>query len=159
MLNDRRIAKALQRRRPGTAQRPVRPTRRATVSAERQRFRVHGEQGPPVADAGRRDDAVHRAWQSLGKRLRRELQRQAARRAVGPRTVRYVAGGQGAYRALAAPVQHAPAAQLVGLPAARARGDRASFVRFGYASANEAGWRWDTPNSNLTTGSTRGVRS
>ena len=56
-------------------------------------------------------------------------------------------------------LQHRPAAQLLGLPGPGAGGDPACFARFGYASASEAGWRWDMPNSNLTIGSLPGGRS
>src|SRR5262245_6786806 len=50
-------------------------------------------------------------------------------------------------------------AQLAGLPATGPGNDPACFVRFGYASANEAGWRWDNPNSNLRIGSISGGTS
>ena len=42
------------------------------------RLRVHGEEGPGVAWARRREDALHRAWVALGERVRRELQWQAS---------------------------------------------------------------------------------
>jgi hypothetical protein len=48
---------------------------------------------------------------------------------------------------------------VAGLPPPGAGGDPAGFDCFGYASAIEAGWRWDKPNPNLKTGSIRGVRS
>ena len=48
----------------------------------RQRSGVHGDASAGLAGTCRGEDAVHRAGQSLGERLHRELQRQAARRAA-----------------------------------------------------------------------------
>ena len=60
-----------------------------------------------LASARRREDALHRARQPLGKRLHRELQRQAPRRVAGARTVRHADGVDDPHRALAAALQDA----------------------------------------------------
>ena len=62
-------------------------------------------------------------------------------------------------RAVAAPLQCRPTSQLLGLSGSGAGSDSACFDRFGYASAIEAGWRWDMPNSTLTIDSLPGGRS
>lgn len=53
-------------------------------------------------------------------------------------------------------VQHRTAAQLAGPPIANVSKLSACFVCIGCASANEAGWRWRKPNSNLKTSSLPG---
>ena len=55
----------------------------------------------------------------------------------------------GALRAVAAALQHDPAAQCLGLPAPGPRGVAAPCVRFGYASANARGWSIGGQNPNL----------
>src|ERR1044072_6913915 len=112
-----------------------------------------------MARASRGEDVVHRTWLTVGERLHRKLQRQAARRAARSRGLRYAAGSEGADRALASHIQHGPPAQLTGLPGPGTGGDPALFVRFGYASANEQGWHIGNTNPNLNTGSIPGGRS
>jgi transposase InsO family protein len=67
------VATAYKRGRLGTAQRLVRPPRRARLSAKRQRGGVHGDEDPRVDLARRRDNAVHRTGQPPGERLRGEF--------------------------------------------------------------------------------------
>src|SRR6185295_17979012 len=62
-------------------------------------------------------------------------------------------------RALAAGVQHHPAAQLVGLSAPGTGGDSAVVFRFRYAPATDHGRRTNAEDSNLTTGVVGGGRS
>src|ERR1044072_4646926 len=90
-----------------------------------------------MARASRGEDVVHRTWLTVGERLHRKLQRQAARRAARSRGLRYAAGSEGADRALASHIQHGPPAQLTGLPGPGTGGDPALFVRFGYAPTEE----------------------
>ena len=82
----------------------------------------------------RRENFVHRTGQSVGERLLRELQRQAPRRALGPRAIRHALGGQGAHRALAAALQHGEAPWIPGRSTPSPRGDPATSLRSGYAS-------------------------
>ena len=67
-------------------------------------------------------DALHRAGQPLGERLRGVLQRQAARRAPQRRALRHATRSAGADGALALRVQPAAPAQLARLPATGAGG-------------------------------------
>jgi len=89
---------------------------------------------------GRRDDALHRAGQPVGERIRRELQRQAARPSAQRRDLAHGARGQGAHRAMAAALQHGPAALIAGLPATGSGDDRCRsdlrFAPFGPAAGD-----------------------
>ena len=67
-----------------------------------------------LARRARRHDPVHRARQPLGERLRRVVQRQAARRALERRDLLHAQGGADPGRRLAAPLQRPAAAQLAG---------------------------------------------
>src|SRR5262249_48954234 len=71
-----------------------------------------------VAGGARGPDAVHRPGQSVGERLLRELQRQAARRMLKRRALLFPEGGADRDRTMAAALQQGPAALRVGLPAA-----------------------------------------
>lgn len=51
----------------------------------------------------RRQDALHRAWQPLGERLLRKLQRQASGRTAQRRNLLQPEGGQDTHRAMAPP--------------------------------------------------------
>ena len=85
-----------------------------------QRTGVHGPCCARVACADGREDALHRAWVAVGKRLHREFQREVEGRAAGKGGILYVAGGACAYGALQADLQPGQAAQLAGLSAAGA---------------------------------------
>jgi hypothetical protein len=84
---------------------------------------VYGQGGACLAREGRREDAVHRAGLALGERVHRELQREAAGRVAQRRDLHDAAGGAGADRAVAEPLQHGEAALVAGVPASGARGD------------------------------------
>src|SRR5215472_4656026 len=79
---------------------------------------VHRPGAATVAGGARGPDAVHRPGQSVGERLLRELQRQAARRMLKRRALLFPEGGADRDRTMAAALQQAPAALRVGLPAA-----------------------------------------
>ena len=66
--------------------------------------------------------------------------RVAPGRAAGTGSVRHAARGQGAHRALAAALQHDPAAQCPGIPTPGPRVAAALCGRLGYASATAQGW-------------------
>jgi transposase InsO family protein len=61
-------------------------------------------------------DALHRAGQSMGERLRGVLQRQVAGRAAQRGDLRYAVGGAGARGAVEETLQHGATAQRTGLP-------------------------------------------
>ena len=82
---------------------------------------VRGPRSSPVAGGHRGQDTVHRARQSVGERLLRIVQLQAARRVPQRRDLLLTQGGAGAGRTLAHPLQHHPASLFAGLPVARAR--------------------------------------
>ncbi|CAA9375202.1 MAG: Integrase, partial [uncultured Nocardioidaceae bacterium] len=109
--------------------RPVHPARRARAHPVRQRARVREQGGAEVDRGGRRQDRLHRAGQSVGERLRGELQRPPARRAVERRDLLQPARGPGRHRELAAALQRRTPARLARLQAARTRGVRASLRR------------------------------
>ena len=85
-------------RRPG---RPVHRPRRARAHPLGQRAGVRGQGGEGVDRRRRRQDGLHRTRQPVGERLRRELQRQAPRRAAGRRGVQHAHGSPGADRTMA----------------------------------------------------------
>src|SRR5919107_5699270 len=61
-------------------------------------------------------DAVHRARQSVGEWVLRELQRQASRRVSEARDFLQLTGGTGRDRSMEGPLQSRSAALLLGLP-------------------------------------------
>src|SRR5262249_57229949 len=71
-----------------------------------------------VAGGARGPDAVHRPGQSVGERLLRELQRQAARRMLKRRALLFPEGGADGDGTMAAELQQAPATLRAGLPPA-----------------------------------------
>ena len=75
-----------------------------------------------VAGRYRGQDAVHRAGLSLGERLLRELQLEAAGRVPERRNLLLDERNPRAGRALARPLQHGQAALVAGLPPASAAG-------------------------------------
>src|SRR5262245_24905107 len=94
---------------------PDRPHRRAWAAGAHSLGQWAGVRCPQrarVAWPDRRQDALHRAGQPVGERLLRELQLQAPRRVAGGRAVLDAARGQGADRAMAAPLQYDPTAFL-----------------------------------------------
>src|ERR1700730_2276158 len=86
----------------------------------RQWPRLHRQGAATVAGGVGCPDAVHRPRQSVGERLLRELQRQAAGRVLERRTFLFAQGGADRDRTVASAVQHPPAAFVAGLPAAGA---------------------------------------
>ena len=91
-----------------SAGRSVRPARSARASALGQRARVHGETGAEMAGQAAGPDPLHRAGQSVGERLQRELQRQTERRVLERRDLLHTARGNGTRRAVEAAVQYRP---------------------------------------------------
>ena len=84
-----------------------------------QRAGVHRPGGEGVAGDQRLSDAVHRAGQPVGERVRRVVQRNAGGRTPGPGAVRDAEGGEGPGGGLPAGVQPPPSPQLTELPDAR----------------------------------------
>ena len=78
--------------------------------------------------------------------------RVAPGRAARTGSVRHAARVQGAHRALAAALQHDPAAQRPGVPTPGSRGAAALCGRLGYASATAQGWSAGGQNTNLKSG-------
>ena len=86
----------------------LRSARSARASALGQRARVHGETGAEMAGQAAGPDPLHRAGQSVGERLQRELQRQTERRVLERRDLLHTARGNGTRRAVEAAVQYRP---------------------------------------------------
>ena len=95
-------------RRSRGAHRSLRSARSARASALGQRARVHGETGAEMAGQAAGPDPLHRAGQSVGERLQRELQRQTERRVLERRDLLHTARGNGTRRAVEAAVQYRP---------------------------------------------------
>jgi len=125
---DPRRAAAAGGRRAGDVGRALPHPGRPGPPALGQWPRIHGHARAGVAGDPRRAATVHRARQPVGERLLRELQRQAPRRALGPRAIRHALGGQGAHRALAAALQHGEAPWITGLPTSSPRGNPATSL-------------------------------
>ena len=123
---DRRRSLAQLGERPGAAGLPVCLPGSPGTHPLGQRLRVYGPGRPELAGEDRREDALHRTGLALGERLRRELQRQAARRATQAGALLHAEGGEGPDRELALGVQSLPAAQRAGIPSSSTRGDRAA---------------------------------
>ena len=87
---------------------------------------IRSDNGPEFVAAGssgldrrrRRQDRLHRTWQSVGERLLRELQRQAARRTAQRRDLLHIEGGPDRDRKLATSLQHRASALVAGIPTA-----------------------------------------
>ncbi|CAA9426592.1 MAG: Integrase, partial [uncultured Phycisphaerae bacterium] len=86
-----------------------------------------GQGGAGLDHRRGRQDGLHRARQPVGERLRGELQRPPARRAVERRDLLRPARGPGRHRELAAALQRPTPARIPRLQAARARGVRAGL--------------------------------
>src|SRR5271165_6148066 len=82
----------------------------------RQRPGVRGQRPAEMAGRYRREDALHRARQSMGKRLLRELQLKAPGRVPEWRDLLLAQGGAGARRTVARSLQHDPSTLFAGLP-------------------------------------------
>ena len=95
-------------RRARGAGRSVRPTRASRVSEVGQRTGVHREVRAEMAGQAAGPDPLHRAGQSVGERLQRELQRQTERRVLERRDLLHTARGNGTRRAVEAAVQYRP---------------------------------------------------
>ena len=91
-----------------------------------QRPGVRGRGTAEVAGEGGHRDAVHRTGKSLGERLLRKLQREAARRMPERGDFLFAEGGAGGDREMAGGVQHDATALGAGLQAAGAGGVRAA---------------------------------
>ena len=102
-----KVGERLERRSRG-AHRSLRSARSARASALGQRARVHGETGAEMAGQAAGPDPLHRAGQSVGERLQRELQRQTERRVLERRDLLHTARGNGTRRAVEAAVQYRP---------------------------------------------------
>src|SRR5690606_11704387 len=91
---------------------------------QRQRRRVHRAGDHAAGDDHGRGDAVHRAGQPVGERVRGELPRAAARRAAQRGSVRWAARREDAGGEVASRVQPPPPALVAEVPApGHLRGD------------------------------------
>ena len=73
-----------------------------------------------MAGASRGEDALHRARQSMGERLQRELQRKTQGRTIERGDFLLIEGGADTDRTVEAGVQHDTASQLAWIPATSA---------------------------------------
>ena len=97
--------------------------------SSRQWTRVRRHSGQRLAGRPRRHHPVHRTGLALGERLRRVLQRQAARRALKRRDLLHAQGGADPDGQLAAALQRPATSQLAWLPSAGAGDDRLPGLR------------------------------
>ena len=110
---------------------------------------VYGDVDSPVARGPQRGHVVHRAGESLGERVCRIVQREAARRTTRPRDLLHTDGSTDLDQTMASRVQHGTVAQCAGLSAAAAGSLQPSVPE-----------RIDhEPSSLIRTGSTLGGRS
>src|ERR1019366_968363 len=94
----------------------------AGASSLRQRPRVRRQGSAEMARRYRSEDGLYRAGKSVGERLLRELQLEAAGRVPERRDLLLDERDRGAGGAVASPLQHRPAALFAGLPATGPRG-------------------------------------
>jgi hypothetical protein len=87
----------------------------ARISLLRQSAGVCGARSPPIAGPHDRPDSRHRARLSVGERLLRELQLEAARRVPKRRDFLLDRGGPCAGPTMTRPLQHNKSALLAGL--------------------------------------------
>src|SRR5262249_10055654 len=132
--------------------RPLHPAWRSCSHPLRQRTGVRGQGRAGMDRGGRRQDRLHRAGQSLGERLHRELQRAPSRRAARRRNLLLAPRGPNCHRELAAPLQHDQAARLTWIQATSTGGVRARLRRVaGCATpSGSAGHAGETANFKLT---------
>src|ERR1019366_5655682 len=78
---------------------------------------VHCRGVAEVAGEGGYEDVVHRAWESVGERVLRELQREVARRVLERRDLLLAEGGTDSDGEVAGGIQHGAAALGAGLQA------------------------------------------
>src|SRR5262245_8448355 len=97
-------------------------------------------------------DRLHRAGQSLGEWLHRELQRAPSRRAARRRNLLLTPRGPNRHRELAAPLQHDQAARLTWIQATGTGGIRARLRRVAGCAipSGSAGHAGETANLKLT---------
>src|SRR5262249_45555840 len=118
----------------------------------RQRTGVRGQGRAGMDRGGRRQDRLHRAGQSLGERLHRELQRAPSRRAPRRRNLLLAQRGPNCHRERAAPLQHDQAARLTWIQATSTGGVRARLRRVADCAtpSGSAGHAGETANFKLT---------
>jgi len=81
-------------------------TRQCLAIKVGRKTRAHDETGAEMAGQAAGPDPLHRARQSVGERLQRELQRQTERRVLERRDLLHTARGNGTRRAVEAGVQY-----------------------------------------------------
>jgi len=81
-------------------------TRQCLAIKVGRKTRAHDETGAEMAGQAAGPDPLHRAGQSVGERLQRELQRQTDRRVLERRDLLHTARGNGTRRAVEAAVQY-----------------------------------------------------
>ena len=108
------------------------------------------------ASQARRPDALHRARQSLGERLQRELQRQAEGRVPERGDLLHTPRGRHPRQAVEAAVQYCPTPQRVGWATLRPGGDQAIALVPSDASAPRT---HDGRRSNIESGTATGGTS
>ncbi len=86
-------------------------TRQCLAIKVGRKTRAHDETGAEMAGQAVGPDPLHRAGQSVGERLQRELQRQTERRVLERRDLLHTARGNGTRRAVEAGVQYRPTPQ------------------------------------------------
>ena len=86
-------------------------TRQCLAIKVGRKTRAHDETGAEMAGQAAGPDPLHRAGQSVGERLQRELQRQTDRRILERRDLLHTARGNGTRRAVEAGVQYRPTPQ------------------------------------------------
>jgi hypothetical protein len=133
------------RRAPGDPGLALRIPRRAGAHPLGQRPRVYGAGGARLARQGGREDALHHARVAVGERVRRIVQRNAARPALERGDLLHAARSEGATRALAPSLHPGAAAQLDRLQTACARGRAAWRTRLRYATPGPPGSATERP--------------
>lgn len=113
--------------RAGVSERPSHRTGRAFAHTFRQWPRIRRVCGTRVDRGGWRQDDLHRARKSMGKRPHRVVQCPPARRTAQRLDLLFVAGGSDRHRKLAQALQCGEATWLAWLSTASARGDRAGL--------------------------------
>ena len=89
-------------------------TRQCLAIKVGRKTRAHAETGAEMAGQAAGPDPLHRAGQSVGERLQRELQRQTERRVLERRDLLHTARGCRPRRAVEAAVQYRPTTQRLG---------------------------------------------
>src|SRR5262249_11178254 len=152
MLGDPCRAQAQGDRCDRRSVRPLHPVWHSRSHPLRQRTGVRGQGRAGMDRVCRCQDRLHRAGQSLGEWLHRELQRAPSRRAARRRNLLLTPRGPNRHRELAAPLQHDQAARLTWIQATGTGGIRARLRRVAGCAipSGSAGHAGETANLKLT---------